>query len=142
MYAPNATKSLLSKIVKPLRDALKRFGKKDVKLEVTTSPVQLVSNYWDGGSKSDYYWVDLRTGIVSKLADSSYGNPAGGTYSSETPFVALIEAGFFCGKKVMPTVCLFDQGDETLGALLKGWLLGDTPEGIVCDRYRDLGMMD
>lgn len=71
--------------------------------------VTLSGTYWEGGSRSDYFLVDLNTWQVSPIAGVAppqFGGPQTAPVQTIQPHQAVIEAGTFCGRPGTPTVYL------------------------------------
>lgn len=83
-----------------------------------TTEVRLSGTYWDGGSRSDYFLVDMKTMECVPLAHVSpaqFGGPKEDPVQHIQPHQAVIEAGTFCGKPATPTVYLHPNwGQEAL----------------------------
>ena len=72
-----------------------------------TTTVALSGTYWDGGSRSDYFLVDLNTMQVKALshhAPIQFGGPKEDPVVNLEPHQAVVCAGTFCGKPATPTV--------------------------------------
>ena len=72
-----------------------------------TTEVRLSGTYWDGGSRSDYFLVDLSTMRATALGHVSppqFGGPKEDPVQHLQPGFAIVEAGVFCGKPSTPVV--------------------------------------
>lgn len=92
-----------------LANIVKLVGSKKRKaiLARPTEQVALSGTYWDGGSRSDYFLVDLRTMQARPLQHVSpvqFGGPRQDPVVNLEPHHAVVEAGTFCGKPATPTV--------------------------------------
>lgn len=92
-----------------LANIVKLVGSKKRKaiLARPTEKVVLSGTYWDGGSRSDYFLVDLKTMQARPLAHYSppqFGGPREDPAVELQPHQAVVEAGVFCGKPSTPTV--------------------------------------
>ena len=73
------------------------------------NPVTISGTYWDGGSRSEYYQVDIRTGRAQSLgsvAPPQFGGPAADPVVTIEPGSAIVRVGIFLGRPVVPTVYL------------------------------------
>lgn len=91
--------------VKPIMQLI-GSRKKHAFLHVTDK-VTLSGTYWDGGSRSEYYAVQLAT--MQKLAAPHYDPPqfGGPTKSPQVEIpkgVIIVESGIFCGKPATPVI--------------------------------------
>jgi hypothetical protein len=94
--------SVLSNIVK-----LTGSKKRKAILARPTTEVRLSGTYWDGGSRSNYFLVDLNTMQAKALASYAppqFGGPKEDPVVKIEPHQAVVEAGVFCGKASTPTV--------------------------------------
>lgn len=80
--------------------------------------VRLSGAYWDGGSRSDYFLVNMKTMECVALPHTNppqFGGPKEDPVQHILPHQAVIEAGTFCGKPATPTVYLHPGwGQEAL----------------------------
>lgn len=77
-----------------------------------TTEVRLSGTYWDGGSRSDYFLIDLNTMQVVPLAGSAppqFGGFREDPVQHLQRHQAIVEAGTFCGKPSTPTVYLHPE---------------------------------
>lgn len=105
----------------------KHFDAREYAVEFTET-VHLSDGYWSGGSKSEYCGVNLATGDRLDCGGVEFGNPF--THPDQPivrllPGYAVVKTGWFCGKKVRPTVYLHP---DNAAKLLPG-----EPEGITDD---------
>ena len=78
-----------------------------------TTEVRISGSYWDGGSRSDYFLVNIATKEVVPIPGVSpmqFGGPKEDPVQHLQPGFAIIEAGTFCGKPSTPTVYLHPEG--------------------------------
>lgn len=69
--------------------------------------VTLSGTYWDGGSRSSYTAVDIKTGRVGPAPQYNppqFGGPVEAPRVDIPDGVAIVETGFFCGKPKTATV--------------------------------------
>jgi hypothetical protein len=74
--------------------------------------VTLSGTYWDGGSRSKYYLVDLHGGAVSEcagVAPAQFGGPRVDPVQRVEPGFAVVEMGTFCGKPSTPSIYLCEE---------------------------------
>ena len=74
-----------------------------------TDKVTMGGTYWDGGSRSDYFLVDLKAMQARPLPHVSppqFGGPKEDPVINLEPHQAVVEAGIFCGKPSTPTIYL------------------------------------
>jgi len=72
-----------------------------------TDKVTLSGTYWDSGSRSDYFLVDLKMMQARPLAHYSppqFNGPREDPVVNLEPHQAVVEAGVFCGKPSTPTI--------------------------------------
>lgn len=104
--------TILSNIVK-----LVGSKKRKVILAKPTVRVVLSGTHWDGGSRSDYFLVDLKTSEVSHLGHwnpPQYGGPSEDPIFNLKSHQAVVEAGIFCGKPSTPTIYLHPMWGQEL----------------------------
>lgn len=91
-----------------LAQICKLFSKKrKAILARPTEKVTISGSYWDGGSRSDYFLVDLRTMHVTPIAGVApmqFGGPKEDPVVNLEAHQAVVCAGTFCGKPATPTV--------------------------------------
>jgi hypothetical protein len=71
--------------------------------------VTLSGTYWDGGSRSSYFLVNLDTGYVkpaAHYAPPQYGGPRQDPVQKIEAGFAVVEMGIFCGKPATPSIYL------------------------------------
>jgi len=69
--------------------------------------VSLSDTFWDGGSRSDYFLIEVSTKKITPLIHASppqFGGMKEPAIQKIEPGFVLIEAGFFCGKPATPIV--------------------------------------
>ena len=96
----------LANIVKLVSKKRKAF------LAAPTTEVRMSGTYWDGGSRSNYFLVNLATKEVKPLAGVApvqFGGPCVDPVQHLQVGYAVIEAGTFCGKPATPTVYLHPE---------------------------------
>lgn len=79
-----------------------------------TEKVTISGSYWDGGSRSDYFLIDLRTmhaTPIAGVAPMQFGGPKEDPVVNLEPHQAVVCAGTFCGKPATPTVYLHPQAE-------------------------------
>lgn len=112
-----------------------------VELQTTSKPIPLWDNYWDGGTKSDYYLLKLETGEYERLPD----HPAPWKAEQEPVIPAvgycIVRLPTFCGKKCDPVFLVYDYGEPSLGPVLLAYLTGDLPWEWVEDKLRDCSLL-
>ncbi len=81
--------------------------KKKAILARPTTQVTLSGTYWDGGSRSSYFLVDLNTQQVQPCEHYNppqFGGPRQDPVVTLAPHQAVVEAGVFCGRPATPTI--------------------------------------
>lgn len=71
--------------------------------------VTLSGTYWDSGSRSQYYLVNLNSGTVTPCASFApvqFGGPREDRVQKIEPGFAVVETGTFCGKPATPSIYL------------------------------------
>jgi hypothetical protein len=79
-----------------------------------TEKVTISGSYWDGGSRSEYFLVDLHTMRATPIpgvAPVQFGGPREDPVVNLAPHQAVVCAGTFCGKPATPTVYFHPQAD-------------------------------
>lgn len=74
-----------------------------------TDKVSLSGTFWDSGSRSDYYLVNLETMRAQPLAGVApmqFGGPKDDPVHPLLPGFAIVQAGTFCGRPATPVVYL------------------------------------
>ena len=87
------------------RAAFPDYCGRKFRLEVTTS-VRCNDTWWDGGSKSDYAFVQLSTGVLRELPDFISGGFLPGSAAAHKALssvqlsvdCAIVQHSIFCGK--------------------------------------------
>jgi hypothetical protein len=75
--------------------------------------VALSGTYWDGGSRSSYYLVNLATNEVTAAgrdAPVQFGGPRVDPVQKIEVGFAVVELGTFCGKPATPAIYLPIEG--------------------------------
>ena len=102
----------------PMTQAVKTLtGSRKREFRFYTTAQQNVNVYWDGGSRSDYEVLNMKTG--------KRHTPSGGTYPWTTPNVyvlqpgdLLIETGVFMGKPRTPCIACRPEDEADAKAML------------------------
>jgi len=89
-----------------------KFRKQNAFLHRQTTEVRLSGTYWDEGSRSSYYLVNLDTNQVVALDHCSppqFGGPKEDPVQHLQPGFAIVEMGVFCGKPATPSIYLHPE---------------------------------
>jgi hypothetical protein len=81
--------------------------KRRVILARPTEKVSISGSYWDEGSRSDYFLVDLNTNLVTPIPGVSppqFGGPKSDPEVHLLVHQAVVCAGTFCGRPATPTI--------------------------------------
>lgn len=81
--------------------------KRRVIMSRPATTVTLSGTYWSGGSRSDYWLVDLNTNQAQPLAHanpSQFGGPVQDPEIQLQPNQVVVKTGVFCGKPATPTI--------------------------------------
>ena len=130
-----------SQLPRIIRNALPN-KKQRVSLGMRDGAIRTFGTWWDGGSRAEYWLLELETGKRASLAVPT--NPLAGVFEAEIeprPGFAVLRAGITCGQPATPQITVWTFGDDTLGRLQLAYLTGDCPWGIVADRLQELGML-
>lgn len=122
--------------------------KRECWVEVRGGPVQTHGTWWDGGSRNEYYAVDLATGFVRRPPVPT--NPFAGVYEAQVEPVdaeVVVQGGTFCGKDAtikvyVPPHLAADFAGVPVRQFLKAAgveFQTDTPLGIILDYLDDHG---
>jgi hypothetical protein len=115
--------------------------KKTVRAKVRDGAIETHGTWWDGGSKAEYWLLELATGRIERVSCPT--NPFKGEYSTTIQPKAgwcVMSGGTFCGKPSQPCLTVWTWGDEQLGQLQLSYLAGDCPWSIVNDKMQELGV--
>ncbi len=77
--------------------------------------VRISNSYWDGGSRSDYFLVDVKHMTYRNIPGVSpmqYGGPKEDPVVKLEPGFAVVEAGTFCGKPATPTIYIYHDPEQ------------------------------
>lgn len=80
--------------------------------------VSTFGSWWDGGSKSDFCYIELSTGQKRPLLGFNPAPPQFGGKVQELelePGWGVLETGYFCGKPSTPHIHMLDSDYESLG---------------------------
>lgn len=85
-----------------IRKAVGNKGRKPMHVDAALT-VNLYGAYWDGGSREEWFALDLETGRSRALRGQAFNEPSSPTFQLE-PGTIVIQAGIFCGKRATPRV--------------------------------------
>jgi hypothetical protein len=91
-------------IYRTLTDRLK-YRKKEGRVHVALS-VSITGTWWDGGSRSSFYALDLTTGALSPIAGPQWGDAKPSIEHPIRKGIAIVECGTFCGKPATARITL------------------------------------